>query len=114
MPFEWQIGWRLVRATRGAQGGGFVSFIAGVAMLGITLGVAALIVVLSVVNGFQREVRDRMLDVATSGCAGPARRRTGRRTGADRSVAPLARRHRGGTFISLPALLGRGDSCAAS
>jgi lipoprotein-releasing system permease protein len=58
MPYEWQIGWRLVRSRRG----GFVSFIAGASMLGIALGVAALVIVLSVVNGFQREVRDRMLD----------------------------------------------------
>jgi hypothetical protein len=42
---------------------GFISFIALVSMLGIALGVAALIVVLSVMNGFQKEVRDRMLSV---------------------------------------------------
>ncbi|MEP7138784.1 MAG: lipoprotein-releasing ABC transporter permease subunit, partial [Caldimonas sp.] len=39
------------------------SFISGVSMLGIALGVAALIIVLSVMNGFQKEVRDRMLSV---------------------------------------------------
>ncbi|MCM3468308.1 molybdopterin-dependent oxidoreductase, partial [Staphylococcus lugdunensis] len=44
-------------------GNGFISFIALVSMLGIALGVAALIVVLSVMNGFQKEVRDRMLSV---------------------------------------------------
>jgi lipoprotein-releasing system permease protein len=59
-PFEWQIGWRYLR---GRQRGGFVSFIAALSVVGITLGVAALIVVLSVMNGFQREVRERMLDV---------------------------------------------------
>lgn len=42
---------------------GFVSFIAASSMTGIALGVAALIVVLSVMNGFQRDVRDRMLSV---------------------------------------------------
>ncbi|WP_232468220.1 lipoprotein-releasing ABC transporter permease subunit [Bordetella genomosp. 13] len=41
----------------------FVSFIAGSSMVGIALGVAALIVVLSVMNGFQKDVRDRMLSV---------------------------------------------------
>ncbi len=41
----------------------FVSFIAASSMAGIALGVAALIVVLSVMNGFQRDVRDRMLSV---------------------------------------------------
>ena len=40
-------------------------FISGVSMLGIALGVAALIIVLSVMNGFQKEVRDRMLGVVS-------------------------------------------------
>jgi len=62
-PFEWQVGWRDLRAGRGGRSNRFISFISGVSMLGIALGVAALIVVLSVVNGFQREVRARMLDV---------------------------------------------------
>ncbi|MFP3507981.1 ABC transporter permease, partial [Burkholderia sp. SIMBA_062] len=44
-------------------GNGFISFIALISMSGIALGVAALIVVLSVMNGFQRDVRDRMLSV---------------------------------------------------
>src|SRR5699024_1252031 len=47
---------------RGAQDR-FVSFIAESSMAGIALVVAALIVVLSVMNGFQRDVRDRMLSV---------------------------------------------------
>ncbi|MGR5396964.1 ABC transporter permease, partial [Vibrio alginolyticus] len=41
----------------------FISFISLISMLGIALGVAALIIVLSVMNGFQKEVRDRMLSV---------------------------------------------------
>jgi len=41
----------------------FVSFIAASSMAGIALGVAALIIVLSVMNGFQTQVRDRMLSV---------------------------------------------------
>ena len=63
VPYEWQVGWRYLRAGRSGQRNRFVSFIAGVSVLGITLGVAALIVVLSVVNGFQQVVRARMLDV---------------------------------------------------
>ena len=54
------------RGPRGARRGGrdrFVSFVAAMSMAGIALGVAALIVVLSVMNGFQRDVRDRMLSV---------------------------------------------------
>ena len=63
MPYEWQIGWRYTRAGRAGRRNGFISFISGVSMLGIALGVAALIIVLSVMNGFQKEVRDRMLSV---------------------------------------------------
>ena len=62
-PYELQIGWRYTRAGRSGRRNGFISFISGVSMLGIALGVAALIIVLSVMNGFQKEVRDRMLSV---------------------------------------------------
>jgi lipoprotein-releasing system permease protein len=62
-PYEWQIGWRYTRAGRAGRRNGFISFISGVSMLGIALGVAALIIVLSVMNGFQKEVRDRMLSI---------------------------------------------------
>ena len=63
--FEWMIGWRYARVGRRGRGNGFISFISGVSMLGIALGVAALIIVLSVMNGFQKEVRDRMLSVVS-------------------------------------------------
>jgi lipoprotein-releasing system permease protein len=63
LPYEFLLGWRYTRAGRGTRRNGFISFISGVSMLGIALGVAALIVVLSVMNGFQKEVRDRMLGV---------------------------------------------------
>jgi len=62
-PYEMRIGWRYTRAGRAGRRNGFISFISGVSMLGIALGVAALIIVLSVMNGFQKEVRDRMLSV---------------------------------------------------
>jgi lipoprotein-releasing system permease protein len=62
-PYEVRIGWRYTRAGRAGRRNGFISFISGVSMLGIALGVAALIIVLSVMNGFQKEVRDRMLSV---------------------------------------------------
>jgi lipoprotein-releasing system permease protein len=63
LPYEWRIGWRYTRAGRRARKNGFISFISGVSVIGIALGVAALIIVLSVMNGFQKEVRDRMLSV---------------------------------------------------
>jgi lipoprotein-releasing system permease protein len=65
LPYELTIGWRYTRAGRATRRNGFISFISGVSMLGIALGVAALIIVLSVMNGFQKEVRDRMLGVVS-------------------------------------------------
>ena len=62
-PYELQIGWRYTRAGRAGRRNAFISFISGVSMLGIGLGVAALIIVLSIMNGFQKEVRDRMLSL---------------------------------------------------
>ncbi len=63
-PFEWFVGTRYTRAGRGAERkNGFISFIAALSVAGIALGVAALIIVISVMNGFQKEVRDRMLSV---------------------------------------------------
>ncbi len=65
VPYELALGWRYTRAGRATRRNGFISFISGVSMLGIALGVAALIIVLSVMNGFQKEVRDRMLGVVS-------------------------------------------------
>ena len=64
-PFELVLGWRYTRARRDSRQNNFISFISAVSMLGIALGVAALIIVLSVMNGFQKEVRDRMLAVVS-------------------------------------------------
>jgi lipoprotein-releasing system permease protein len=61
LPFELLIGWRYTRAKRSNH---FISFISMTSMIGIALGVAALIVVLSVMNGFQEELRQRILGVA--------------------------------------------------
>ncbi|HYB50477.1 MAG TPA: lipoprotein-releasing ABC transporter permease subunit [Burkholderiaceae bacterium] len=64
IPYEVVIGLRYTRAGRRARRrNAFISFISAASMAGIALGVMALIVVLSVMNGFQREVRDRMLSV---------------------------------------------------
>ncbi len=59
-PKEIYIGLRYTRAKRRS---GFVSFIAMISMMGIALGVAALIVVLSVMNGFGKELRERTLSM---------------------------------------------------
>ena len=64
-PFELTVGLRYTRARRGSGRNSFISFIALTSMAGIALGVAALIVVLSVMNGFQEELRNRILAVAS-------------------------------------------------
>ena len=65
LPYEWQIGLRYTRAGKKSGRNSFISFISLISMTGIGLGVAALIIVLSVMNGFQKEVRDRMLSVVS-------------------------------------------------
>ncbi|NOX77011.1 MAG: lipoprotein-releasing ABC transporter permease subunit [Gammaproteobacteria bacterium] len=61
-PLEFYIGLRYLRAKRRNQ---FISFISFTSVMGIILGVTALITVLSVMNGFQKEVRDRILGMAS-------------------------------------------------
>lgn len=62
LPYEWLIGTRYLRSTHRS---GFVSFVASMSVIGLALGVAVLIVVLSVLNGFERELRSRMLSVTS-------------------------------------------------
>ena len=64
-PYELAVGLRYTRARRGSGRNRFISFIALTSMAGIALGVMALIVVLSVMNGFQEELRNRILAVAS-------------------------------------------------
>lgn len=59
-PFPLFIGLRYARASRGAR---FVSVVSAVALCGLALGVMALVVVLSVMNGFDRELRTRILSL---------------------------------------------------
>ncbi|MBI2749108.1 MAG: lipoprotein-releasing ABC transporter permease subunit [Burkholderiales bacterium] len=109
-PYELRIGWRYTRAGRATRRNGFISFISGVSMLGIALGVAALIIVLSVMNGFQKEVRDRMLGVvshvevyAAGGMALPDVNATLSQVRANPEVIGAA------PFIATQALLARGE-----
>ena len=62
MKYELLIGRRYLRASRGNR---FVSFISTISMAGVAIGVAVLIVVLSVMNGFEREVRERILSLTS-------------------------------------------------
>ena len=110
LPYELILGWRYTRAGRATRRNGFISFISGVSMLGIALGVAALIIVLSVMNGFQKEVRDRMLGVvshieilAINGAALPDLAGTLAQVRANPEVLGAA------PFIATQALLARGE-----
>jgi lipoprotein-releasing system permease protein len=62
LAYEWLLGTRYLRSTRGR---GFLSFISVVSALGLAVGVAVLIVVLSVMNGFERELKTRILTVTS-------------------------------------------------
>ena len=57
-PLPLFVGLRYLRASKGS---GFVSFVSAASVAGVSLGVAALIVVLSVMNGFENELRGRLL-----------------------------------------------------
>jgi lipoprotein-releasing system permease protein len=110
IPYELILGWRYTRAGRATRRNGFISFISGVSMLGIALGVAALIIVLSVMNGFQKEVRDRMLGViahievfAPGGAALPDVSNTLAEVRKNSQVVGAA------PFIAAQALLARGE-----
>jgi lipoprotein-releasing system permease protein len=63
-PVELFIGLRYLRAKRRTR---FVSFITLISLIGIALGVAALIVILSVMNGFEGELRSRLLSMSAHG-----------------------------------------------
>jgi lipoprotein-releasing system permease protein len=63
LSYEWLVGLRYTRAGKRGRRQRFISFISFISIAGIALGVAALIVVLSVMNGFQKEVAGRMLSI---------------------------------------------------
>ncbi|MDO4724564.1 MAG: lipoprotein-releasing ABC transporter permease subunit [Comamonadaceae bacterium] len=109
-PYEWAMGWRYTRAGRTSRSKGLLSFVASVSAIGIALGVAALIIVLSVMNGFQRDVRDRMLSVvshievfAPRGNTLPSVERVSAQVRQHPQVVGLA------PFVSVQALVARGD-----
>ena len=106
LPFELQIGLRYTHAKRSNH---FISFISIVSMAGIALGVMALIVVLSVMNGFQEELRTRILGVAAHlEISGPADRL------ADwRGVLAQAKQNKsvmsGAPYVNAQGMLANGD-----
>ena len=105
--FEWLVALRYLRARRAD---GFVSVIAGFSFLGIMLGVATLIVVTSVMNGFHRELMDKIIGInghafvqavetPLDRLGPPSRRR--RRKSAGRQARHSDGRGRGGHFLAL-------------
>ena len=111
LPYEMLLGWRYMGARRSARRNGFLSFISAASMIGIALGVATLIIVLSVMNGFQRDVTDRMLSIIShievftpDGGALPDPQRTIAEARANPEVIGAA------PFIGVQALLARGDT----
>jgi len=111
LPYEWLIGTRYLRST---QRRGFLSLISIVSMLGLAVGVAVLIVVLSVMNGFERELRTRILSVTSHatlmGLQGslPAWREAQRSAQAQPEIAAAV------PYIETQAMLVHGAQSAAS
>ncbi|MEW6591880.1 MAG: lipoprotein-releasing ABC transporter permease subunit [Pseudomonadota bacterium] len=106
LPFELLIGLRYTHAKRRNH---FISFISIVSMAGIALGVTALIVVLSVMNGFQEELRARILGVAAHlEISAP-----GERLSDWRAVLAQARQHKdvmaGAPFVNSQGMLANGE-----
>jgi lipoprotein-releasing system permease protein len=106
LPFELLVGLRYTHAKRRNH---FISFISIVSMAGIALGVMALIVVLSVMNGFQEELRTRILGVAAHlEISGP-----GDRVADWRGVLAQAQRNdevqAGAPYVNAQGMLANGD-----
>ena len=62
MSVEYLIGWRY---TRGKKSNHFISFVSLISILGIAVGITVIITVLSVMNGFKEEIRNKILDVVS-------------------------------------------------
>ena len=62
MSIEYLVGWRY---TRGKKHNHFISFVSLISILGIAVGITVIITVLSVMNGFKEEIRDKILDVVS-------------------------------------------------
>ena len=103
-PLEWFIGLRYLRSRRRR---GVVSFISAASLLGIALGVAALIVILSVMNGLEAETRTRLLSMSahatiSSRSGLPDWRELGSRLAADPAVSGVS------PYVALEGMLAAG------
>jgi lipoprotein-releasing system permease protein len=109
--YEWLIGTRYLRS---GQRRGFLSFITVISALGLMLGVAVLVVVLSVMNGFEQELRQRILNVTSHatlmGLEGPLPEWREARERAQRMPGVLA----AVPYVEARAMLAAGERLAGS
>ena len=111
MRYELLVGLRYTRAKRRNH---FISFISLISMAGIALGVAALIVVLSVMNGFQKELRARILGVASHVQVSSVTNRLADWESVARIAAQDARVKASAPFVNAQAMLSVGQAVRGS
>ncbi|HEX7384674.1 MAG TPA: lipoprotein-releasing ABC transporter permease subunit, partial [Burkholderiaceae bacterium] len=111
MRYEFLVGLRYTRAKRRNH---FISFISATSMAGIVLGVAALIVVLSVMNGFQKELRTRILGVASHVQISGADNRLRDWRGLARTVASEPHVVASAPFVNAQAMITAGEAVRGS
>ena len=111
MRYELLVGLRYTRAKRRNH---FISFISATSMAGIVLGVAALIVVLSVMNGFQKELRARILGVASHVQISGSDERLRDWRGLAKAVAAEPRVVASAPFVNAQAMLAVGQAVRGS
>lgn len=104
-PVELFVGLRYLRAKRRTR---FVSFITLISLLGIALGVAALIVILSVMNGFEGELRGRLLSMSAHGTVTEAGGTTSRWRALREEVASEAGVAAAAPFVAMEGMIQSG------
>ena len=109
--YEWLIGTRYLRSTHRR---GFVSFVAFAAVLGLMLGVGVLIVVLSVMNGFERELRARILSVTSHATLSGLDGRLPNWRDVQKSAAALPGVRVAAPYIESDSLLAKGDQVSGT
>ena len=109
--YEWLIGTRYLRSTHRR---GFVSFVALMSVCGLALGVATLIVVLSVMNGFGRELRSRILSVTSDATIMGLQGRIGDWQAVQRRVEREPQVRVAAPYIEQQAMLSHGERIAGA
>jgi len=110
-PLETFVGLRYLRARRRSQ---FVSFISLMSLFGVAIGVAALIVVLSVMNGFENELRQRLLAMTAHGAVSAADGSLEDWSGVRQEVLSVPGIVAAAPFVEIQGMLGNGASLKAA